>query len=572
MSPPHRPTPARTAVPHGRRQGFTACLLAGVLLASSAVPARANEIWFAPRGPESGGSPDWGQLFKDTPAWSSVASRLNVYSMTAGYVLQSADNDLLAMAANLARHHVALSLSSQSVAVTAADKCGGTEGFSPITESTAAADKLARLGIRLDNVTLDGPVWFGHFGTGPRECGFDIRQVAERVSQTIRAYMDRFPALTIGDVEGFPALTQQPGWADAYETFLASVATRVGRPIIFLQTDDNWRVPDIDKTIADMASFAHGHGLKFGVIYDGDDLDATDEAWVDSAIQHFTRLESLGGVVPDQPVFATWTRRPTNILPETDPAAFSHIIEVYQRTRVHLRAERGPDAVHGQLLDDHGQPVPHVGLTVRVIGSVPTQPPPEQTATGAVPAQARYALIGMRVNMECNCAGPNDLLVGDFAYTETGGAPGDTQTYSLPLEAVKHRGQPWDGVRVWPVETSHGLAARVVAAPGQRFGFTSDVFPVTPGATFTFRAPIGAVSGSGMFGTATVIWLDSNRQGLLRTNVVLTQDAAEVTTGSTDADGRFAIALPTAAALASRHLSVTAAMTPATRGTILELP
>jgi hypothetical protein len=545
---------------------------AACLLLLALAPARANEVWCGPRGPEIGGSADWNKVFKDTPEWSSVAARVNVWSLTAGFVLQSSDQALLAMAANLKRYHIGLALSSQSVAVTPADKCGQTEGYASAADSAATAAKLARLGIRLDIVTLDGPVFYGHYANGDQECGFDIHTVAARVADTLRPYLEHFPDLTVGDGEGLPGLIKQPDWQATYETFLSSLAALIGRKVKFIQTDDDWRQPDIDKIIADFAVYAHAHGLGVGVIYDGDGLDTTDEAWVASAIEHFTRLESVGGLVPDQAFFACWNPHPTNMLPESDPAAFSHIVEVYQRSRVHLAAERMPEAVRGQLLDDHGQPVPHAGLTLRVIGSVPTQPPPVRIAAGAVPAQARYAMIGLRVNMECNCAGRNDLLFGDFTYTETNGAPEDTQSYSLPTEAVKHRGQPWDGVRVWPVETSHGLAARVVAAPDQRFGFTSDVFPVTPGAAFSFRAPMGAVSGGGMFGTAFVLWLDSHRHGLLRTDLTLTRDAADVARGSTDADGRFAIALPDAASLASRHLSVTAETTPATRGTILELP
>ena len=155
-------------------------------------------------------------------------------------------------------------------------------------------------------------------------------------------------------------------------------------------------------------------------------------------------------------------------------------------------------------------------------------------------------------------------------YAEAG-AGGQTHSYSLPQEAVRQRGRPWDGVRVWPVATAHGLAARVVVGPEQNFGFNSEVFAVTPGAAFTFRAAIGAITGGGLFGSATLIWLDSNRAGLLRTNILVTRDATEVAQGSTDSEGRFAITLPDAAALASRALGVTASSTPSTRGTMMEL-
>jgi hypothetical protein len=58
------------------------------------------------------------------------------------------------------------------------------------------------------------------------------------------------------------------------------------------------------------------------------------------------------------------------------------------------------------------------------------------------------------------------------------------------------------------------------------------------------RWPLGSLNGDGLFGRATVVWLDAKQQGFKRDNITVGNDAAPVAAAVTDALGNFAAALP----------------------------
>jgi len=62
-------------------------------------------------------------------------------------------------------------------------------------------------------------------------------------------------------------------------------------------------------------------------------------------------------------------------------------------------------------------------------------------------------------------------------------------------------------------------------------------FPGTPGAHYEFRAAIGARNIEGLYGNATLIWLDRDGKGLSRTNLGDEGDRSTVASTMTDADG-----------------------------------
>lgn len=534
-------TPVGPLRPSKLRRRWVAHVVAAVLSISmmmSAPHAWAQQIWFGPRTPDYGATAavDWSQMFAASSNWQKLAVQIQVFIGSTTFFLKIPDNELKAMAAALTAHGIALAMPVQAIAARPNEPCGKHEGFGDAWVAPKAIDKLTRLGVKLQILRIDGPVWFGHYD--PTSCKLPIAEVAARVAAVLKQYLAAFPDVQIGDVEGPQALEQFADWQTTYATFKHDLESKIGRRLTFLHVDVGWRQPSWPTAITAMARFAHANGMAFGVIYDSDAEAPTDRAWVAGAKAHFDQLETRYGLISEQAVFQTWNQRPTHIFPETDDSAQSWLVAQYLLPRTQLSAHRTATGVAGRLTQTNGQPVAGAPVIVKTLGDDPTQPPPVRVATGTVPPDARFAMLGLRVNQECWCSGDNDLIIGTASYRETAG--GNAQyAYTYRAPATK------DAVRsLVPSVVGRQQMLRARIAQGGNFGFTSPIFQVTPGAQFEFRIPIATLNGSGMFGTATVIWLDAQRHGLRRTNIVVGDDAATLATTRTDASGGFSVALP----------------------------
>ncbi|HVC60822.1 MAG TPA: hypothetical protein VND19_10730 [Acetobacteraceae bacterium] len=519
------------------------------------MPAFAAQIWLGPRSPNAGssGSADWHSLFQPTTAWSQLASHIQVFMVTAGYVMSAPDAELRAMGADLAARHIGLAIPVQSIAQVPGEACGHEEGYGPTSDSARTAARLAALGVPLQYIRVDEPLWFGHYDKGPQGCRLPVVEIARRVAQNVRAYLRVFPGLVVGTVEPVPGPSGQPGWAKEFRAFQNALATDTGKPITFMHVDVDWHTPHWADAVKTMAGVARADGLQFGVIYNGDGLDKTGADWVAAAWQHVIEIESGHGVRPDQAVFQTWDQHPDHVLPLMSDSSLGGMVSRYLLPKTHIVATRSNAGIQGRLVDAAGRPVAGARVRVQVIGADPSRPLPVRTVSGIVPANARFAILGMRVNTECNCAGANDLMVGKLAYAETAG--GDVrQTYDMAAQAPRLQAGSKGGAVVRTAANGGRPAAHVLVQPGQKFGFNSPAFPVTPGAHFEFKVPLGAVGNTGLFGTVAVIWLNAKQQGLSLASILLPRDMTEAATVTTGADGRFVLPRQVAKAAGGRRL------------------
>ena len=546
--------------------------LLGVLMLVLGAPALGQEVWLGVRGPDvrPKGAVDWDKLFKPTPEWSAVAAKIQVFSITAGYVVQAPDEELKAVAADLTNRHIAIALGMQSVGIGPGDHCGHEEGYGVPAYTARAADKLHRLGVPLRYLALDEPVSFGHYDSGPQGCRFALPELARRVALNVHAYQQYFPDVIIGDIEPVPLLTTFPDWQPAFRSFAHELSLATGKSLTFLQTDVNWRLPSFYPSLRETAAFAHAQGLKFGVIYKGDGGDDSGPAWVAAAVRHFEWLETGQGLVPEQAIVETWEPHPTHVLPETSDGTLSHVIARYRLTRTKIAAVRAGAAVSGQLTDEHGAPIANAKVELRTLGVGPGRPPAVHSVSGTVPEKARFAIMGIRVNTECLCTGPNDLLVGNFRYAESDGG-NVVQQYDLPQEAERHSGRIWNGIEMATAVIGGQPFAHLVVRPDQHFGFNSATFDVTSGARFDFQVPIGAVAGDGMFGDATIIWFDGPKHALGQTRIYLDRNGSAVGSAVTGGDGRFSIGKTGKSEAGGGGLEIEFAGDAPRRGTLLRL-
>ena len=103
--------------------------------------------------------------------------------------------------------------------------------------------------------------------------------------------------------------------------------------------------------------------------------------------------------------------------------------------------------------------------------------------------------------------------------------------------------------------------ARLKVAAVQQFLLNSPAFPVTPGAHYIFSVPLGAIDVDGLYGTATIIWLDRDGHGISRTNILAQGDRSPAGTATTDANGAFR--LPTGKQVRELSFAGTATLRPA---------
>jgi hypothetical protein len=537
-------------------------LLAAAALLNLTIAAAAQEIFFGPREPRAprthlAADPDWSRFFEADAPWQRGASQVGNMELEEGYIDDASDSELRNAASGLARLGISIAVPLQSVAVERAEPCGKTEGYAEPERAVRVAEKLHRLGMIPKYIILDGPLDFGHYDNGPQACHFSIEETAQRTARTVRAFIDRFPDLLIGDIET-SSLPLRPDWQGDYRAFKSALEAATGRRLESLTLDVKWRSPDWPQTAVAMAAMARSLGMRFGVIYNGDDRDESDSAWIAHAERNFTVLESERGIIPDIAFFSSWNKFPTHALPETSPQTMTWLIDRYRLPRTRFAAQREGSAWHVRLTDAAGHPLAGQRVAIERLGIDPSQPPPVRTASGTVPDNAAAAMIFLRVNAECFCAGANDLLLGDLAYRESGAGSAGQDLSVLDLV-----GKPRDdGVELSRAPMAGGGAVtRVKVGADRHLIYNSPRFAVTPGAHYEFRAPLGAVDSDGLFGFVRLLWRDRDDKPIGGPMVYDAGDRTAAGTAVTGHDGSFTV--PASAQVRELSFSGTPTLRPA---------
>jgi hypothetical protein len=520
------------------------------------------EVWFAPQQPVPipipRGSGDYFQLFDPNAAWSNASSHVDVFKMSAslGWIPEpELDQRLQAIIEYLNDHGIALALELGPLKPAS---CGShMEGFAH-DQGIALIQHIEGMGGHVRYVAMDEPFYYASIYSTPTApadptsaaCHYTMEQVAQQVESFISEVHAIDPETRIGDIEPFfPAAGPNLG-EPQYEAWLA----RLRGSLSFFHADVDWAAPGWSGTIGRIQTVTKQLGLRFGIIYNGDGgggllgKDLPDATWMTNVEARVVAYES-GGANPDQVVFQSWQVPPHHVLPETDPSAFTNIIDRYARTRTLLSIDpiagsptEGVLSLEGKITDASGNPIAGAPIVVTETPTAGRGTPDTSMLSGQVPNGAVKAVIGLRMS-GCQCDQSHDSVLAWFGggYHE-GAGPNLVTNGDLSAGAS---GWYFAGTAP-PVlaasELGTGNEILVSSAPGESSLVNSPGFAVAPGvafdATFSARIP-PAAQASGYF---AVFFLDAAGGEIARTILPLHPTTASATS-STDSRGLYSVSL-----------------------------
>jgi hypothetical protein len=513
-----------------------ALLLALTCLIGTGPTARATdpEVWYNPHGPS-----DILDLWTDDAPWQQAAKKVRVLEIVHWWLDTVTDKQILAMTDFAKRHNMKIDLEIEAI-TRYTNLCGnGIEGYTAPGDLTRQAGKLKRLNVHVDIMTMDEPVWFGHYDPTPNACRLTTADLAARVASNISGIIDLYPNIQLYEIETVPGVTNFSDWRESISSFHASLTKATGKPVRGIQLDVGWDTPAWQSGIRDMSAFLRQNNMRLGIFEYALSSARSDAEWINQATQHFEYLEGIAGIVPDQAIFTTWSPYPKYNLPETSPGALTWLINRYFRDRALLNAQFVGQGAHGKLTTVDGKPIANAPVNGYVPGADFSKPLPTAVVQGVVPSNAAYGMLAYRLNTECNCHGPNDVLIGVLQYQETQGGTAQA-SFSLPLTPQNYKGVIVDSELVGGTRVS-----RVITTATQTFAPNSGFFPVTPGAQYTFTVPATTIGGEGWFGNVFLLWADAGKAGFTRVNVIPDPGKRLMSTATTAIDGSFQLrALP----------------------------
>ena len=501
---------------------------------------RPPTVWFAPIWDTVQvplyGAPDYFALFNPAAPWANAASHVTVFKIYAGILDAFDDATLRNMLADLKRRHIALAM--EWGALEPADNCDpGIEGFGPPGNGLHSAQRIRDLGGSLQYVAFDEPFEFGSVYTGPNACRWTAQQVAHYAAQHLAEIRSVFPDVVAGDIEVLPEGDAIDTWLGAYQQWFDAWQEETGRPLAFFHFDVDW-ASDWKPAAVALARALRARHIPVGQIYIGANDATTDSDWVTSAELRAADVETAVGLKPDQIIFQSWESLPHHLLPETDPSAFTYLIDWYFRDRTQLTLSAPAGRAQGQL-SGPGGPLAQTTLQLTATPSAGTGQVATYQYSGNVPSGTQYVVFGARAGIEgCDVVGaqPAEFLLTDFTL-DAGAAGQLTDDFTNGLV----------GWGIWgnaSVAQLQGASLHVLVAPGQTLGLNSASLPFpAAAAAYTLTVHATIPSGGAGGGCAIAVFQDSTYSEITRAVIPIVPLQVSFGPVQTDANGIYSVPL-----------------------------
>src|SRR6266498_469253 len=498
------------------------------------------QIWLGPQPPGTPiGPADYFDLFKNNAPWRKAVHGTQVFKLYGLWIDgQATDDQIQQMVVDL--QHRGLGIAFEAPPLAATDTCIALyEGFGYQPAGHNASVRIKQAGGTVDYVDLEHPYDAAKFSGAPPECSYSAERAAEDVAVYIQGVRSVFPDVRVGAIEtANHSVEAVAEWVNAYRSVM-------GKDLDYFSLDVDYSRPNWAKDARVIEDYLRGRGIEFGIFYRGDEDDTSSTEWIAKAEQRFVEYEVIAGGRPDRAIFQSWHPYPDHVLPESDPSAFTYLINRYSRSRTKLTlnaqtTSTGGLTLSGTLTDDHGAQMPKANVSLSM---TPLDGPgvmAEYTLSDIVPEGATQADVGYRVNMECdNCSRPADFTLYEVHYTQ-----GEGDSNRVPNWKFANGLQGWDAWgegSTWqlvPNDQGSGSALHVTAQPGQTAGINSTNFDVTAGQIFTvsFTARLSPSSeGSGYF---SIVFLGSDQE-IQRFRIPLRAETVPLGEAVTGGSGAF---------------------------------
>jgi hypothetical protein len=479
------------------------------------------------------GSSDYFGLFSPTASWASAAAHVSVFKMYAGTLDTYDEASLRNMFSDLKRRHIALAI--EWGALVSDNGCGnGIEGFGPPGTGLHYAQRIRDLGGTLQYVAFDEPFEFGSIYSGPNACQWTAQQVAQNAAKNVAEIQSIFPDVAVGDIEVVPDNDAPDGWLTAYEQWIDAWQAATGKRLAFFHFDVDWSTQWRPAATALMRALQLRQ-IPVGHIYNGG--GDSDAAWLGIAEAHMTDFETHVDPRPDQANFQSWNPWPSRVLPETDPTAFTYLIDRYFRERTTLSLAVAGGTLAGNLTTSSA-PVPNVSVRVTLAPNSGTGQLTSYTASGVLPAGTQYIVFGARIGVE-NCSSvplPAEFYLADF--TLDAGTAGQLHVdFTNGLTGWGIGGNP-------AIAQVQGNQLHVQVLPGQEMELGTASLPFAAGGaayTLTVRATIPP--GSRGQGCVIAVYQDQAPTEITRDSLLVTPQPSTLGAVVTAIDGGYQFAL-----------------------------
>lgn len=502
---------------------MSACALATVLVLPRpgwTAAAQPPIVWLAPRDQPPTPAPDFMNLFQPNAAWPKAASRVQIFKLFPQFVHSASDAELQTVFVNLQQRHIALAIeygllnpNDPLLCGGKGPQCGQVEGFGG---ALLAADlaRVKALGGNLQFVAMDEPLWFGNYSTESGAPQAPISALAQDVAMGVAILHGYFPNAVVGDIEPVAGANGPTNWVQDIAQWAGAYRQAVGLPLAFFHSDVYWQVTGSTAQLPQLQSYLHGQGIPFGIIYDGDFNDSAVQ-WTTAAEQRFANFETNPQALPDDAIFESWEPEPLYALPETRPGTMTYLVDRYMAAETALDAKKTATGFVGSLTSG-GHPVPGAQISAYAIDDGTLNITTNASLTNAVPTGAVDAVVALRINTECNCNAPADILLSPTQYVDETANTTVTTTVVPPTQ-------------------------NIVVPTGQSLAVNSAPFAVTPGDVFSFSAPMQLPYSSNNSGYVAIVFLDGSGAEIGRLDLPFQAGQRLIWANTTNRSGQFTI-------------------------------
>ena len=298
------------------------------------------------------------ELFTEGAPWENAELHVQVFKLYENWIITATDYELKQTMTYLNNHGIAIAIESGPLDATTA--CGqGVESFNGRAASLYALDRIREAGGTVRFIALDEPFFYGSLYDGFNACRWSPLKVAEEVNTYVQLVKRTFPDIIVGDIE---PITKDSGTVQ-YENWISIYSAVAGSNFSFFHLDTDWNSqpnwPMVDK---ELETFSHDHKIQFGMIYSGDGLDDSDDAWLAHTEERIITYEAKVHGRPDHAIFQSWHEHPFYILPESSQHTFAHLILSYFKLRTVLNiiaSSQSSDTlqINGKLEQVDGKPL-----------------------------------------------------------------------------------------------------------------------------------------------------------------------------------------------------------------------